>query len=136
MQKTNLSSSQQSLFSLLWERKQSLQQMGMRERIMEILLLSRCNISSLFAFHSGHCQGRVRFYTQAFSVCCVSLKKNFMQLCVFCRFDVWGGGWGCNSLLWSLSAFSVQLYHHVWLNLPLYHMRDLTGRNHAFPPNI
>lgn len=101
----NLSSSQQSLFSLLWERKRSLQRMGTRERFMEILLLSQCNISSLFAFHSGHCQGWVRFYTQAFR-CGVFLKKKTVCKCVYfvglvCR----GVGGGCNSLLWSLSAF-------------------------------
>lgn len=95
-----------------------------RERFLEILLLSGCNISSLFAFHSGHCQGRVRFYTQAFR-CGVFLKKkkkNCMQMCVFCRFGVLRAGGRLSPLVPLTLRFSVQLCRHVLLSLPLYHM--------------
>ncbi len=98
---TNLSSSQQSLFSLLLERKlvfsngkaERLEEREYTSRFMKILLVFHCNISLLFALHSGHSQGWVWFYTEGFQCGAFLLKtkqKTCMQMCVFCRFGVWG----------------------------------------------
>lgn len=96
----NLSSSQQSLFSLLWERKlvfsngkaERLEEREYTSRFMEILLVFHCNISSLFAFHSGHSQGWVWFYTEGFQCgAFLYIKKKTVCKCVYFVGLVCGG---------------------------------------------